>query len=84
MTFDLTIAFNEQGAACVYDDALAPTLEAMGKVSVVRASHVEPAQSGGWLADMSPSGDDVQLGPFPLRQQALDAERAWLKENRGL
>lgn len=34
--------------------------------------------SAGWCADMQPSGGPI-LGPFPLRQQALDAERTWLE-----
>jgi hypothetical protein len=65
----------------IYADELAPLL-ALGAASIARASHVEPAP-GGWTADMTPSGGPV-LGPFPLRQTALDAEVAWLKAHRGL
>lgn len=60
----------------IYDDRLAPLLEA-GQSEVMRASHVEPDQ-GGWSADLSPVGGPI-LGPFPLRNQALNAEVAWLK-----
>ncbi len=42
----------------IYDDALVAVLEA-GAATVVRASHVEPAPGGGWLADMGPSGGPV-------------------------
>ena len=66
----------------VYDDAVADLLDE-GTVAVCRVSHVEPADGGGWTADMSPVGGPV-LGPFGLRQQALDAERAWLTKERGL
>lgn len=62
----------------IYDDALAE-LFAQGEATITRASHVEPHPNGGWIADMSPSGGGI-LGPFPLRQDALDAERVWLEE----
>jgi hypothetical protein len=67
----------------IYDDALAE-LFAQGETTIRRASNVEPHPDGGWLADMSPSGGPILYGPdgkgFPLRQAALDAERAWLEE----
>lgn len=37
----------------------------------------------GWTADMRPSDGPV-LGPFKTRQAALDAERCWLREEKGL
>ena len=52
----------------------------IGPATTVRASHVEPHPSGGWTADLQPSGGPV-LGPFPLRSDALAAERAWLTRN---
>lgn len=68
----------------VYGDELRPVLDALGgKQQIVRASHVEPNSDGEWLADMSPVGGPV-LGPFHLRSEALDAERAWLLEHRGI
>lgn len=67
----------------VYADSGASILKAIGAVSIARASHVEPNPAGKWEADMGPSGGPV-LGPFNLRQEAIDAELAWLKENRGL
>ena len=52
----------------------------IGTASTARASHVEPHPAGGWTADLKPSGGPV-LGPYPLRSDALAAERAWLTEN---
>jgi hypothetical protein len=56
-------------------------LATLGKLSIQRASHVEPVPSGeGWLADLSPVGGPV-LGPFPRRSEAIAAEVAWLEAN---
>lgn len=79
-----TIYINQQGVVeGVYSDSLVG-LYAQGDVEVKRASHVEPgftAQGAPcWYADLSPSGGP-QLGPFQLRQEALDAEVAWLHAN---
>lgn len=62
----------------IYSDDLA-FLSELGQSVTRRASDVEPCR-GGWAADMGKSNGPV-LGPFPLRQQALDAEVAWLLEN---
>jgi len=61
----------------LYEDGLRPLLE-LGPVTITRASHVEPTRDGRWTADLSPRGGPL-LGPFTLRQEALDAERAWLE-----
>lgn len=53
-------------------------LGALGRPVITRASHVEPDDRGGWLADLGPVGGPV-LGPFGRRSEALDAERAWLE-----
>jgi len=68
------------GLEFIYADPLA-FLTKLGPSTTRRVSHVEPAPGGGWTADMV---DGPVLGPFPLRQQALDAEVAWLRANRGL
>lgn len=70
----------------LYDDALAPLMEA-GTPEVCRASHVEPTQAYDehgnklgkvvWYADMAPVGGPM-LGAFDTRDEALRAERAWL------
>jgi hypothetical protein len=60
---------------CIYDEAL--DLAAIGRVTIARASHVDPDEEGRWVADLAPVGGPA-LGPFSLRSQALAAERAWL------
>ena len=76
----------------VYVDDLAEVFEGEA-LYTKRASHVEPFGQG-WMADMRPSGGpilfdtntDNPLGrvAFRTRQQALDAERQWLRAERGL
>lgn len=90
-TIDLVINADGQISA-VWNDALA----GLGEARIVRASHVEPydgsggdafaakyADGGWWTADMGPSDGPV-LGPFRTRGEALEAERQWLRDNRGL
>ncbi|MFN9108549.1 MAG: hypothetical protein ACK5XN_00505 [Bacteroidota bacterium] len=68
----------------IYSDEASEVLEAAGSVSIARASHVEPGESGvDWFADLSPVGGP-KLGPFGKRSLAIDAEILWLQENRGL
>jgi len=76
-----TLRIEDGVVTFIYNDALADVLD-LGDVDMRRVSHVEPAGRA-WTADMSPVGGPV-LGPFPLRQDALDAEVAWLREHRGL
>lgn len=63
----------------IYSDSIADLLDD-GDSIVSRASHVEPAQQGGWTADLAPVGGPT-LGPFKFRQDALDAEVEWLRAN---
>ncbi len=65
--------------ATLYDETL--ELAALGRVSITRASHVEPDPLGRWLADLSPVAGPV-LGPFASRSEALRAERDWLLAHR--
>jgi hypothetical protein len=62
----------------IYDETL--PLTALGSVSIQRASHVEPASNGLWLADLSPVNGPT-LGPFIKRSDALAAEVAWLESH---
>jgi hypothetical protein len=62
----------------IYGEEIA--LEALGPMVISRASHVEPDDHGGWMADLSPVGGPV-LGPFEKRSEALEAEVHWLEEN---
>lgn len=59
----------------IYDDELADLLK-VGPSSITRVSNVEPCD-GGWKASMK---DGTILGPYPLRQQALDEEVKYLQE----
>ena len=59
----------------VYAEAI--NLGVLGHLVISRASHVEPNDSGRWLADLTPVAGPV-LGPFDLRSEALEAELAWL------
>jgi hypothetical protein len=61
---------------CLYGELL--DLAALGSLSIQRASHVEPDEQGLWWADLAPVGGPF-LGPYRLRSEALDAERAWLE-----
>ncbi len=76
--------------AFIYDDALLGVARALrGHVERRRVSHVEPYRDG-WMADMSPVGGPLLLAdkltrtPFATRAAALEAERGWLREHRGL
>lgn len=59
----------------IYGEAIDVVL--LGKLTVRRASHVEPDASGHWLADLSPVNGPL-LGPFERRSRALEAEIDWL------
>ena len=62
-------------ALCIYSDAL--PLSEIGKLNITRVSHVEPDDSGQWMADLSPISGP-KLGPFELRSAAIKAEVDWL------
>ncbi len=61
---------------CVYSESI--DLAALGTLSIRRASHVEPDDSGQWWADLAPIRGP-RLGPFTKRSEALAAEAAWLE-----
>ena len=64
----------------IHDDNLAGIIDP-GKVLAQRASHVEPESDGsGWFVDLSPVGGP-RLDGFSKRQEALDAEVAWLYDH---
>jgi len=76
MATRLTIARGR--AATVYDDRWRPLVEALGPLSITRASEVEydPA-SGDWIATHLPSGAPIARGPH--RGDVIAAEVAWLE-----
>lgn len=55
-------------------------LNALGSISIRRASFVEPDDDGKWWADLAPVHGPRQ-GPFDRRSQAIVAERVWLEEH---
>ena len=78
---DLQIIIDNDGTVrFIYDDSAMELAQALGLVSIARASHVEPTADGRWTADMSPCAGPV-LGPFLTRKEALDAEHHWLEQN---
>jgi hypothetical protein len=75
----MEITISPRGEVCaVYDEAI--DLATIGRVTIRRASHVEPDDQGRWYADLAPVSGP-RLGPFVLRSQALAAEQAWLAEH---
>lgn len=86
---DLVLSIGTDGIiTAIYDDDLVDLL-AQGETRIERASMVEPTDDGkGWVADMRPvalkfgiSGEwNLKLGPFTLRNDALEAERQWIVE----
>lgn len=76
----MTITIGTDGnARCLYAETI--DLAELGQPTITRASHVEPDETGRWMADLSPV-DGPPLGPYPTRSQALAAEAAWLEANR--
>ncbi|WP_437222652.1 hypothetical protein SH661x_002878 [Planctomicrobium sp. SH661] len=55
-------------------------LHALGRLSIRRASHVEPTVEGEWKVDLSPV-DGPLLGPYRSRSQALAAETCWIEQH---
>ena len=63
---------------CLYDEKI--DLSTFGRLSIRRASHVEPDAVGQWFADLGPIDGPI-LGPFPRRSDALTAESNWIEAN---
>jgi hypothetical protein len=59
---------------CLYTEAI--PLDAIGKLAIKRASHVEPDDDGRWVAHIV---DGPTLGPFACRSAALAAEIEYLE-----
>ena len=75
----MVLIIDPQGAVrCVYAESI--DLSRLGKLSIRRASHVEPDERGQWWADLSPVDGPV-LGPFDHRGAALVEEQQWLESN---
>lgn len=74
---DLLLHIRGDTITTIYNELL--DLRPLGRLSITRASRVEPDQDGRWWADMG----QVSLGSFEYRSQALAAEVDWLKKNLG-
>lgn len=59
----------------IYTELISP--HALGKLSIERASHVEPDNQGKWWIDLSPV-EGPTLGPFDSRLSAIRYEVDWL------
>ncbi len=73
---DLFVAPNG-GVTAIYAEDI--DLRSFGTPTIIRASHVEPDESGQWFALMV---DGPTLGPFLKRSDALAAEIDWLIRHR--
>lgn len=75
----MTLVIDRQGTVrCVYGEMI--ELMTLGLPTIRRASQVEPDAAGQWWARLTPIAGP-QLGPFPQRSQALEAELAWLEQH---
>ena len=63
---------------CIYTEAL--DLQAIGRLTITRGSHVEPDEQGEWHTDLAPVGGP-RLGPFRRRSDALTAETEWFESH---
>jgi hypothetical protein len=63
---------------CLYGESI--NLSALGRLTIQRASYVEPDTDGAWWADLTPVAGP-KLGPFAKRTDALAAEVSWLEQH---
>ena len=73
------VIHSDGNVRCLYGEDF--DLRQLGRLTILRASHVEPDKNGHWLADLSPVAGPT-LGPFASRSEALAAEEDWLVLNR--
>ena len=75
----MRVVISKQGdVRCLYQEAI--DLSQLGRLTIARASHVEPDDQGRWRANLAPV-NGPQLGPFARRSDALQAEQVWLDAN---
>jgi hypothetical protein len=74
----MELLINAQGKIrAIYGETI--DLRTLGRISIQRASHVEPTPDGDWISDLGPVAGPC-LGPFASRSEALAAELTWLGE----
>ena len=74
----MQLVINPDGSArCLYGEVI--DLQKLGKLTISRASHVEPDDSGQWFDSMI---DGQVLGTFVRRSDALQAGADWLNSHR--
>ena len=81
----ITVRISGGTATFVYDDRLRGLMDrAGGRSETVRASSVEP-EGDGWTVRMHREfGGEKLPGVYRLREEALRAERDYLRARRGL
>ena len=72
------VVSSEGNARFVYSETV--DLAPLGKLAISRGSHVEPDDTGKWVADLWPVRGP-RLGPFSKRTEALAAELQWLHDH---
>lgn len=78
MEDELIVKISNGKATFIYSDELVELLKE-GKSNIKRVSHVEPVGTN-WYATVKFDGIEEVLGPFETRQEALDAEIEYLKQ----
>lgn len=80
----MKLAINGDTAQFIHSDDLIGLSDALGSATTKRVSDVEPDEDGNWVADMNKMGENVQLGPFVKRGDALAAEVDFVEERLGV
>ena len=52
-----------------------------GKITIKRASNVEPTADNKWMVDFKPLGIKKKIGPFKTRKEALEKEHIYIEKH---
>jgi len=73
------LVISADGAHAVYEDKWLPILQALGTLSIERATSIEySADAQEWIAVYLPTGEEIAHGQ--LRSAVLEAEVAYLEK----